>query len=66
MRPHPPAGSSGVLAGVEQRFEPDRSASLYEKREKIQTLWIRGRFQRLRNFTLAVLILFFYVLRSRS
>jgi cytochrome c oxidase accessory protein FixG len=62
MRPHPPAGSSGVLAGVEQRFEPDRSASLYEKREKIQTLWIRGRFQRLRNFTLAVLILFFYVL----
>jgi cytochrome c oxidase accessory protein FixG len=48
--------------GVEAGSRPDASASLYEKREKIQTLWIRGRFQRLRNFTLTVLILFFFAL----
>jgi cytochrome c oxidase accessory protein FixG len=62
MSPHPSAGSSGALAGFEGRSEPDESASLYEKREKIQMLWARGRFQRLRNFTLTVLILFFFAL----
>jgi len=62
MSSHPSAGSSGALADVEARLEPDENASLYQRREKIQMLWIRGRFQRLRNFTLTVLILFFFAL----
>jgi cytochrome c oxidase accessory protein FixG len=62
MSPHPSAGSSRALAGFEERSAPDDGESLYQKREKIQMLWIRGRFQRLRNFTLTVLILFFFAL----
>jgi cytochrome c oxidase accessory protein FixG len=62
MIPHPSAGSSGALTGFEGRSEPDESASLYQKQEKIQMLWARGRFQSLRNVTLTVLILFFFAL----
>ncbi len=35
---------------------------LYEKREKIYTQSVSGRFQDLRNFTLSVLILFYFLL----
>ena len=62
MSSHPSAGSPGALAGSEERSARDQNASLYEKREKIQMLWVRGRFQRLRNVTLTVLILFFFAL----
>ncbi len=36
--------------------------SLYEKRKKLYILWVKGRFQALRNVSLTVLILFFYLL----
>lgn len=42
--------------------EPSPGGSLYEKRKKIYTLWVKGRFQTLRNVSLTVLILFFYLL----
>jgi len=42
--------------------ESSHSGSLYEKRAKIYTLWVSGRFQYLRNLSLTVLILFFYLL----
>ena len=62
MSSHPSAGSSGALADFGGPSAREESDSLYQKREKIQMLWIRGRFQRLRNVTLTVLILFFFAL----
>ena len=41
--------------------ESSPGGSLYEKRKKIYTLWVKGRFQALRNVSLTVLILFFYL-----
>jgi cytochrome c oxidase accessory protein FixG len=62
MNSHPSAAAAEGTAGAERRPASGGGGSLYQKQEKIQTLWIRGRFQRLRNLTLTVLILFFFVL----
>ncbi len=42
--------------------ESSPGGSLYEKRKKLYILWVKGRFQALRNVSLTVLILFFYLL----
>ncbi len=62
MNRHPPADSVGPPTETLERRGAEKSAGLYQKRKKIQTLWVRGRFQRLRNLTLSALILFFSAL----
>lgn len=64
-------GSSGGQAAVDAaRSVADErgakggqaTASLYEKRKRIHTLWVDGRFQSIRRYTLTGLVLFFYLL----
>jgi len=56
---HPLASPEGTSVRTKTRSKGD---DLYAKRNKIYTLHVDGRFQRLRHVTLTLLILFFYVL----
>jgi cytochrome c oxidase accessory protein FixG len=62
MNPHPPADSVGLHTDAEARRKAEESSSLYKKQEKIQTLWVRGRFQRLPDLALTFLLLVFFAL----
>jgi cytochrome c oxidase accessory protein FixG len=56
-----PARPAAKPPGPAQKPSEPQENRLYEKRKKIHTLWVDGKFQYLRRVTLLVLLVIFYV-----